>query len=163
MVVVENDIGDTFQLRNNITNHQNNRNNNMAQNNIKSDDADEISNPNPSKPNMIYHQKKIRRKDSLSSYSSLEIHRIRNQDPNLLNRPAWTDARIALLQIKKVNSLYDYSIAHVVFLHFATIYIFIDLFIHIYRHIITNVCIVLPTDPIINRPFRFVTFIAFFS
>ena len=103
MVVVENDIGDTFQLRNNITNHQNNRNNNMAQNNIKSDDADEISNPNPSKPNMIYHQKKIRRKDSLSSYSSLEIHRIRNQDPNLLNRPAWTDARIALLQIKKVN------------------------------------------------------------
>ena len=103
MVVVENDIGDTFQRRNNITSQQNNRNSNMAQNNIKSDDADEISNPNPSKPNMIYHQKKIRRKDSLSSYSSLEIHRIRNQDPNLLNRPAWTDARIALLQIKKVR------------------------------------------------------------
>ena len=101
MVVVENDIRDTFQVRNNITNHQNNRNN-MAQNNIKSDDADAISNPNPTKPNMIYHQKKIRRKNSLSSYSSLEIHRIRNQDPNLLNRPAWTDARIALLQIKKV-------------------------------------------------------------
>lgn len=101
MVVVENDIGDTFQLRNNITNQQNNRNN-CAQNNIKSDVIDEISNPNPTKPNMIYHQKKIRRKDSLSSYSSLEIHRIRNQDPNLLNRPAWTDARIALLQIKKV-------------------------------------------------------------
>ena len=56
MVVVENDIGDSFQLRNNITNQQNNRNN-RAQNNIKSDVSDEISNPNPTKPNIIYHQK----------------------------------------------------------------------------------------------------------
>ena len=55
----------------------------------------------PVTPNIIYNHK-VKRKNSLSSYSSVEIHRIRNQDPNLLNRPAWTDARIALLQIKKV-------------------------------------------------------------
>ena len=56
----------------------------------------------PVPQNMIYHQKSDR-KNSPSSYSSVEIHRMRNQDPNLLNRPAWTDARIALLQIKKVT------------------------------------------------------------
>ena len=96
MVVVENDVVDSFQLRNTI--QQNNRD--KVQSNINSSGG--VCDPHPVKSNMIYHQK-IRRKDSLSSsYSSLEIHRIRNQDPNLLNRPAWTDARIALLQIKKV-------------------------------------------------------------
>ena len=108
MVVVENDIGDSFQLRNNITAQKQHIRNNKVQSNIKKDDGDEVSDPQPATLNMIYHQKKIRRKDSLSSYSSLEIHRIRNQDPNLLNRPAWTDARIALLQIKKVK----YQIIH---------------------------------------------------
>ena len=103
MVVVENDIGDSFQLRNNITAQKQHTRNNKAQSNINKDDGDEVSDPNPATLNMIYHQKKIRRKESLSSYSSLEIHRLRNQDPNLLNRPAWTDARIALLQIKKVK------------------------------------------------------------
>ena len=99
MVVVENDVVDTFQLRN--TTQQNNRD--KAQSNINNSiSSGGVCEPHPVKSNMIYHQK-IRRKDSLSSsYSSLEIHRIRNQDPNLLNRPAWTDARIALLQIKKV-------------------------------------------------------------
>ena len=33
-------------------------------------------------PNMIYHQKAAR-KNSTASYSSVEIHRMRNQDPNL--------------------------------------------------------------------------------
>ena len=98
MVVVENDVVDTFQLRN--TTQQNNRD--KAQSNINNSiSSGGVCEPHPVKSNMIYHQK-IRRKDSLSSYSSVEVHRIRNQDPNLLNRPAWTDARIALLQIKKV-------------------------------------------------------------
>lgn len=93
MVVVENDVGHSFQLQN--TGQQNR---NKVQSSINSAS---VCDPHPVRSNMIYHQK-IRRRDSLSSYSSLEIHRIRNQDPNLLNRPAWTDARIALLQIKKV-------------------------------------------------------------
>ena len=54
--------------------------------------------------NIIYHQKKMRRKSSLSALDSLEVQRIRNQDQNLLNRPAWTDAKIALMQIKKVGN-----------------------------------------------------------
>ena len=64
--------------------------------------------------NIIYHQKKMRRKSSPSAFDSLEVQRIRNQDQNLLNRPAWTDAKIALMQIKKVghaseNNLCFYS------------------------------------------------------
>lgn len=99
MVVVENDVVDSFQLRNKI---QRNDRDKVQSNINNSRSGGDICDPHPIKSNMIYHQK-VRRKDSLSSsYSSLEIHRIRAQDPNLLNRPAWTDARIALLQIKKV-------------------------------------------------------------
>ena len=96
MVVVEND-GDSFQLQHTFQNRD------KVQSNINNSVCDP-----PVTSNMIYHQK-IRRKNSLSSYSSIEIHRIRNQDPNLLNRPAWTDARIALLQIKKVILFFGYS------------------------------------------------------
>ena len=105
MVVVENDVVDSFQLRN--TAQQNKRD--KVQSNINNSISSAVvCDPHPAKSNMIYHQK-IRRKDSLSSsYNSLEIHRIRNQDPNLLNRPAWTDARIALLQIKKVKFYLTY-------------------------------------------------------
>ena len=92
MVVVENEVGDSFQLR---------QNSDKCKDGKKKCNIDGNVGDPPIKSNMIYHQK-IRRKDSLSSYSSVEVHRIRNQDPNLLNRPAWTDARIALLQIKKV-------------------------------------------------------------
>ena len=88
MVVVENDVPG-FQLHGTIASKDKNRFNS----------GDSVCDPVPS--NMIYHQK-INRKNSPSSYNSVEINRMRNQDPNLLNRPAWTDARIALLQIKKV-------------------------------------------------------------
>ena len=90
MVVVEKVDGDTFKLQHTT------QNTDKAQNFANSSVCDP-----PVTPNIIYNHK-VKRKNSLSSYSSVEIHRIRNQDPNLLNRPAWTDARIALLQIKKV-------------------------------------------------------------
>ena len=109
MVVVTNNVGDSFQLRQNNNASQNaaQNSNNKAQSMINSS----VYCDPPVTSSMIYHQKKVRRKDSISSqYSSVEIHRIQNQDPNLLNRPAWTDARIALLQIKKVIICYIFSI-----------------------------------------------------
>ena len=109
MVVVTNNVRDSFQLRQNNNASQNaaQNSNNKAQSMINSS----VYCDPPVTSSMIYHQKKVRRKDSLSSqYSSVEIHRIQNQDPNLLNRPAWTDARIALLQIKKVIICYMLSI-----------------------------------------------------